>query len=153
MIVAALFAVTVAAWRRTAWLLDAVSIAANRTIARGVSINRNPRNRNLLALPVPVVVVVCSIPQEMIKVYQNFPKERSYNFFATALECGSFGVDIGLNSLAPQMKSDTWLTDYYCGSQQCPSLDKVVGKQAPLTSLSLYGCGFLMLLSTHSSRT
>lgn len=83
----------------------------------------------------------CDIDENMLNIYKNFPKNKSYKFFATGLECGNFDVDIGLNSVTPQMASSGWLKDYYCGSQNCPSLDKVVGKQAPLTSLSFYGCG------------
>ena len=83
----------------------------------------------------------CAIDPSMLPVYSKFPSERSYNFFSTAVECGDFGVDAGLNSTTPEMATSGWLQGYYCGSQDCPDLTKVVGKQVPLTSFSLYGCG------------
>ena len=83
----------------------------------------------------------CAIDPSMLPVYNKFPSNKSYKFFGTAVECGDFGVDEALNSTTPKMASSGWLKDYYCGSQDCPELGKVVGKQQPLTSFSLYGCG------------
>ena len=83
----------------------------------------------------------CIIPDNMIDVYKNFDSKQSYNFFATFVEGLSMDVSIGNESITGSSNiSGTWLTDFYCGKQNC-DMGSRVGLEPPLTSLSIYGSG------------
>ena len=88
----------------------------------------------------------CIIPDNMIDVYKKFDSNQSYNFFATFVEGLSTNVSIGNESITgdaklSQQTTGSWLTDFYCGKQNCGDMQKRVGLEPPLTSLSLYGSG------------